>query len=537
MKNKIYGRSLVTAALAALSVPAAAQKNTGRPNIIMIMVDDLGFSDIAPYGGTDIQTPNLSRLADEGIRFRQFYNNSISAPTRASLITGQYQHNAGIGFFDMNLGDPNYQGYLNKESLTFAEVLHKAGYTTLMSGKWHVGSKDRSQWPNQRGFDHFFGFLRGASRYYDNGETDNDRYPVRLIKDNEPVKLAKGEYLTDAIADNAISFIDQASKKKNPFFLYLAFNAPHWPLQARPEDIAKYKGKYAIGWDSLRQQRYENAVRAGVIPAGSSLTQHDGRVRAWASLPDDEKAHYERRQEVYAAMIDRVDQQIGRVLDELRKTGRYDNTLVVFISDNGAQGGSDSRAWQEKKSGEVGAPGSWYTQNSDWSQACDAPLRDYKSLPYEGGISAPFIAWWPGHIPAGKIVDGTAHIIDIAPTFYDVAGADYPSKADGHDIQPLAGKSLVPVLSGQADTVSRGKPLFWEWAGNRAVRSGRWKYIHVDDQIGDELYDIAADRAENNNVAVQHPDVVERLKNEWRQWAGANHVRYPYPSSWPHFRW
>ena len=547
MKNEIKKNfvnqnriGLITTGLAAIGctlfTPASAQK-TSKPNIIMIMVDDLGFSDISPYGASDIQTPNLSRLANEGIRFRQFYNNSISAPTRASLITGQYQHNAGVGFFNVDLGDPNYQGFLNHESLTFAEVLHQAGYTTLMSGKWHVGDRDSTQWPNQRGFDHFFGFLGGASSYYDAGESEKNKFKVSLYKDNKPYRLKTGEYLTDKITDNALEFIGNASKKKNPFFLYLAFNAPHWPLQALPEDIAKYKGKYSIGWDSLRVSRFNNAKRLGVISENTILTRHDSRVRPWNALRQDEKADYEKRQEVYAAMIDRVDQEIGRVLAKLKDVGRDKNTLIIFVSDNGAQGGSDARAWQEKKTGEVGEPGSWYQQNSDWSQTGDSPFRDYKAAPYEGGISAPFIAWYPGHIPAGKIVDGTAHLIDIAPTFYELAKAEYPTEYKGYKTLPLSGTSLTPVLYGQSNTVNRGKPLFWEWAGNRAARDGKWKYIHVDNQIGDELYDIDNDRGENFNLATEHPEILKSLKDQWLKWSTQNHVKYPYPSNWPHFRW
>ncbi len=545
MRNKFNNIQLgllsvgAAASLIPTEISAHTQKKQAdpRPNIILILVDDLGFSDIAPYGASDIQTPNLSRLANEGIRFRQFYNNSISAPTRASLITGQYQHNAGVGFFNVDLGDPNYQGYLNKESLTFGEVLKQAGYTTLISGKWHVGDKNQAQWPSQRGFDHSFGFLGGASRYYDAGEDAKARFAVDLYKDNQPYKLAEGEYLTDKITDNALEFISDASKKKNPFFLYLAFNAPHWPLQAKPEDIKKYKGVYNIGWDSLRIKRYENAKDLGVIAPNTQLTQHDGKVRPWNSLQASEKADFEKRQEVYAAMIDRVDQQVGRVLDKLREVGRDKNTLVIFISDNGAQGGSDARVWHEKQSGEVGAPGSWYQQNSDWSQTGNSPFRDYKAAPYEGGISAPFIAWYPGHIKGGNIVDGVSHLIDIAPTFYDLAKAKYPDEYQGNKIQPLPGKSLLPVLYGEAEKVERTEPLFWEWAGNRAVRDGKWKFIHVDDQIGDELYDIENDRAENYNVATKYPEVLNRLKGEWEQWASENHVKYPYPKGWPHFRW
>ena len=545
MKNFVTMNSVgIATGIAASLMPAmaSAQKNEQRPNIILILVDDLGFSDIGSYGASEIHTPNLDRLASEGIRFRQFYNNSISAPTRASLITGQFSHKAGVGYFNVDLGLPPYQGYLNQESLTFGEVLQQAGYTTLMSGKWHVGDK-LGQLPNQRGFDHFFGFGGGGHDYYarPEGQSDNPgnhfNFNDSLYLDNSRLALKKGEYLTESITTHAIDFIDEASKKDNPFFLYLAFNAPHWPLQSKPEDIEKYKGVYSEGWDVLRQRRFENAKKLGVIDKNTTLAKHDDRVREWASLPDDEKKFYERRQEVFASMIDRVDQEIGRISKKLKEVGRYDNTLIIFLSDNGAQGGSDARTLEQNKSGEVGTPGSWHTQNSNWSQAGDSPFRNYKSTPYEGGISAPFIAWYPSQIKGGRIVDGIGHIIDVAPTFYELAKAKYPKKQNGNAILPLAGKSLVPVLTGKADVVNRGAPLFWEWAGNQAVREGKWKYVHADPKLGDELYDIENDRAENYNVAAEHPEIVASLKKKFEDWAKKNNVKNPYPSEWPHFRW
>ena len=517
--------NLVATGLATLTgaITAHAQKSSERPNIIMIMVDDMGFSDISPYGGTDVETPNLQRLADEGIRFRQFYNNSISAPTRASLITGQYQHKAGVGYFNTNLGLPSYQGFLNRESLTFAEVLRNAGYTTLMSGKWHVGD-DRDQWPNQRGFDHFFGFIGGASNYYDIGDATGPN-AVPLVLDNQPVRLTKEQYLSHEIANHALDFIDDASQKKNPFFLYLAFNAPHWPLQALPEDIAKYRGRYSIGWDSLRQQRYENAKRVGVVSKDAEITKRDKEVRLWNKLTYDEQEFWQRRQEVYAAMIDRVDQEIGRLLAKLKEVGRYDNTLIVFISDNGAQGGNSLRVYTSRTTGPVGSPGSYEVQNSNWSQTGNSPWRSYKDAPYEGGISAPFIAWYPKKINGGSIVDGIGHLIDIAPTFYDIASAKYPASYNGVSTNALPGKSLLPVLYGKANEVDRGgEPLFWERSGKQAVRLGKWKYVSLYPSNRDELYDIENDRAENHDVAAEHPEIVKDLKDRYKKWAKDNGV-------------
>ncbi|WP_409012641.1 sulfatase-like hydrolase/transferase [Dyadobacter sp. 3J3] len=321
------------------TITSFAQKNKKadtRPNIILIMVDDMGYSDIGSYG-SEIQTPNLDSLAKEGIRFREFYNNSICAPTRASLITGQYPHKAGIGYFDVNLGLPAYQGYLNKESLTFAEVLKNSGYSTLMSGKWHVGS-DSLGWPNQRGFDHFYGFIKGASNYFDIGEY-GQAPPVELVKDNKKLNLKSGLYLTNEITNNALEFLDEQNKTEKPFFLYVAFNAPHWPLQALPEDIAKYKGRYSIGWDSLRVERIKKQKALGISYPNQAIAKHDPEVPLWDNLTYSEKQFWEKKMEVYAAMVDRVDQSVGRLREKLKELKKDENTLIVFISDNGAQGG------------------------------------------------------------------------------------------------------------------------------------------------------------------------------------------------------
>lgn len=523
------------AALSALPVLPTQAQNDQRPNIIMVLVDDLGFTDLGCYGSS-IETPNLDRLAQEGTRFRQFYNASISAPTRASVITGQYHHRAGIGYFEgSNLGLPAYQGFLNRESLTFGEVLRQAGYSTLHSGKWDVGL-ERDQWPNQRGFDHSFNFRGGASAYYDvNGEDfglNGSKKPLEFFKDNEPYRLGKGEYLTDVITDHAIEFIEQqdsAYHGRKPFFLYLAFNAPHSPLQAPQEVIDKYRGRLAIGFDSLRQRRYENAQRIGVFPKDNAMAHRDDSLAYWNQLTYDQQQYWQREREVFSAMVERVDQSIGRVLETLRRLGKDQNTLIVFCSDNGPQGflqytGFGPQVYSKRPEGPVGSPHSAETPNSYWSQAGTAPLRNYKRSVYEGGIGTPFIAWLPGKVKAGQIVDGIGHIIDLAPTFYDLAHAKYPGKYEGHAVHALAGKSLLPVLEGKTDHVERSKPLFFEREGHRAVREGKWKYVRDTYTHEDELYDIEKDRGENINLAAQHPDIVASLKAKWHDWAQENGV-------------
>lgn len=522
MKRYIsFGKIMVGAMVLTLVVNASlfAQKKQ-RPNIILVLVDDLGFSDTSPYGATDLETPNINRLASEGLKLKEFYNNSICAPTRASLLTGQYQHKAGVGYFNVNLGLPAYQGFLNKESLTLAEVLKSGGYSTIISGKWHVGD-DEDQWPAQRGFDKSFGFIGGASNYYEINE--NGKEDVKLLKNNKPYYLAKDKYLTEEITNNALEFLDEQNEEKKPFFLYLAYNAPHWPLQALPEDIAKYKGRYSIGWDSLRTLRHKNAIEEGVIDKDQKIAVRDDKLQSWDKLTYDEQKYWQTRQEVYAAMIDRVDQGIGRVLAKLKDLKKDDNTLIVFISDNGAQGGNNLRLYTSRNTGPVGTAGSYEVQNSNWSQTGNSPLRNYKGTPYEGGISAPFIAWYPKSIKANTIAQGTAHLIDLAPTFYQLAGVTYPTKYKGITTNALVGRSLVPVLTGQADKLERGEPLFWERGGNKAVRDGKWKLVSTEDGKY-ELYDIEKDRAENTDLAAQNPEVVQKLKAQYRVWAQKNDV-------------
>ncbi|NML36771.1 arylsulfatase [Chitinophaga sp. G-6-1-13] len=507
------------ALLGCFSWSMAQQKQ--QPNIILIMVDDMGYSDIAPYGG-EIQTPNLSRLAAEGLRLQEFYNNSICAPTRASLLTGQSNHKAGIGFFNVNLGLPAYQGYLNRESLTLAEVLKQAGYSTLMSGKWHVGD-DSIYWPNQRGFDRFFGFIGGASNYFDIGKYADKVPPVPLVENNQRFNLEPGHYLTDEIAGHAVKFLEEQSHTSKPFFLYVAYNAPHWPLQALPEDIAKYKGRYAIGWDSLREERIARQKKLGLIKPDATIAP-DPEVPEWESLTYDEKKLWEKKMEVYAAMIDRMDQGIGKILDKLKALKKDDNTLIVFISDNGAQGGFiPTGRKRQRSSGPIGSAGSYDYQEQSWAHVSNSPFRSYKASAYEGGISSPLIAWFPAKIKGGGIARGTAHLIDLAPTFYEVAGAAYPTTYQNVTTNPLQGVSLAPLFFSLRE-IDRAAPLFWERAGNRAVRKGKWKLISSYPSKQWELYDIDRDRGETTDLAAQQPEVVKELSAAYDVWAKNNNV-------------
>ena len=503
-------------ALAVLTLyrPAAAQNK--KPNIILIMADDLGYSDIGSYG-SEINTPNLDKLAREGLRLKEFYNNSICAPTRASLLTGQYQHKAGVGYFAQDLGLPAYQGYLNKESLTLAEVLKLNGYSTLISGKWHVSGKNTSM-PFQRGFDR--SLYTGNGSYFDQGDY-NGKPKVPDLVDGKPYPLEANKYYqTDLITQHAVKFLEESPQDK-PFFLYLAYTAPHWPLHALPEDIAKYKGKYDKGWEVLRKERYARQVKSGLVDPKIPLSNKDEEIYDWDRLSYDQRQQWATKMEVFAAMVDRMDQGIGTVLTKLKQMGADDNTLIIFISDNGAPA-EDLVKWHSgalRNTGPVGTSGSYESQGKNWSYASNTPFVSYKDYMYEGGISSPFIAWYPKKIKAGVIAKGTGHVIDIAPTFYEFAGATYPKTYNKIAPNPLPGKSLLPVLWGQQTEVKRNEPLFWERAGNRAVREGKWKLVSTWPSYNWELYNLEADRGETTNIAQQNHEVVSQLSEKYFAWA------------------
>ncbi len=490
-----------------VSISSAAESKPapGRPNIILILADDMGFSDLGCYG-SEIATPNLDRLAANGLRFTQFYNAARCCPTRASLLTGLYPHQAGMGDMVGDRGLPAYQGFLNDRCVTIAEALRRNGYHVLMSGKWHVG-EDRPHWPLDRGFEHYFGLISGACNYF---RLDPGR---KMAVDNDPyVPPASGFYMTDAITDHAVSFLDAYGRGDAPFFLYVAYTAPHFPLHALPEDIARYRGRYSLGWDELRQRRYRRLIELGLIDPKWPLSPRDPDVPAWNNA--DDKDAWDLRMAVYAAQIDRMDRGIGRILTKLRQLGIEGNTLVMFLSDNGAEA-------ELIDAGKPGAPpgdsDSYATYRRAWANASNTPFRLFKCWVHEGGIATPFIAHWPGVIrQPGRITPHVAHVIDLMPTFLDVAGAKYPKTSRGKEVLPLEGRSLLPVLRGEASREHQF--LFWEHEGNRAVRAGRWKLVcrHGGEW---ELYDMEADRTELSNRAGENPDIVASLAARYDEWA------------------
>ncbi len=495
---------LILSVIVILSTDALAASSSARdirPNIILIVADDMGYSDIGCFGG-EIKTPHLDRLAAQGLRFTQFYNNAKCSETRAALLTGLYHHQT------QNLRKPNH--------ITLAELLKSSGYRTLMSGKWHLAST-----PPKRGFDRYFGFLNGAINFFTAIDHRTGQNLMRL--DDQPYTVPKNFYSTDAFTDFAIRFIDEAITTQEPFFLYLAHNSPHYPLHAWPKDIKKYRNKYKIGWDKLRDQRYARMIKMGIIKKSWSLTPRDKIVPPFSSLSSKQVDEEDHLMAVYAAMVDNLDQNIGRLYSHLKKRKLADNTLTIFFSDNGACPYNATRTPNV-------APGpaeSYLTYNSEWANASNTPFRLYKQYSHEGGVSTPMILHWPGKVKSpGAITRHHGHLIDIMPTLIEITGARYPMQHAGNTILPLEGVSLLPILDDKPARTTQ--PIFWEFVGNHAVRLGKWKLV-AERSKDYELYDIHADRCELNNLIKQHPERAARMARLYEAWAkrvGAkNHKR------------
>ncbi|MCU0748763.1 MAG: arylsulfatase [Akkermansiaceae bacterium] len=523
--------SLVTTAIAA-----------EKPNIILIMVDDMGFSDLPTYGG-EMDTPHLDSLAKNGLCFTQFYNSARCCPTRATLMTGLHTHQVGIGHMTGEQSKPApehppaYAGNLNDSCVTLAQVAKSAGYATFMTGKWHLSGTDQADWPLQRGFDRYYGCLSGATHFF-------HPYDFRIMFDgNTPDPNPKSTtdrrfYTTDAFTDHAIRFITEhktGESKEAPFFLYLAYTAPHWPLHAHDEELNKYQGKYAMGWDKLREQRYQRQLDSGLIPKTWKLSPRDPEVPAWDRLYYETRAKCAALLSAYAAMIDRVDQKIGDLLNTLKKHEAFDNTLILFLSDNGAC--AEVSLTGKGDPIKDRAPHTALTIPSygkAWANASSTPYREYKQRAHEGGSNTPFIAHWPARIKPGRDwFRGPAQLIDIMPTVLDLTGAKYPAEHKGKPILTLDGIPLTPAFEGK--NLTRKTPIFIEHQNNAFVRDGDWKLVGegVSPAAGLkkdkwELYHITHDGTELNNLATTHPEKVAELSKQWETWAKRVNV-FPKP--------
>jgi arylsulfatase A-like enzyme len=537
-------------------------KASTRPNIIIILADDLGYSDIGCYGG-EIQTPNIDYLASQGLRFSQFYNAARCCPTRASLLTGLYSHQAGIGNMSFDQQLPAYRGYMKENTITLAELLKSGGYQTGMVGKWHVAQtktiadksehlkwlnhqKDNGdfapieQYATSRGFDKYYGTIWGVVNFFD---------PFSLVNGTEPVKdVPANYYYTDAINDTASAYIKAFSKSNQPFFLYVAQTAPHWPLHALPADIKKYEDTYKVGWDAIREQRFKKMVEKGVFPADKTILseRYKGGLK-WEDNSNKEWDAY--AMAVRAAMIDRMDQGIGRMIKTLRETGELDNTLILFLSDNGAScddaqdyGPGIDRPSETRDGRKIvypvdkkvlpGPETTFASTDTMWSNVANTPFRYWKMESYEGGICTPLIAYWPAGIKAkkGSVTTQVGHVIDFMATAQDLAGVVYPTTFKGNAITPTEGESLAPIFkTGKRDG---HEYLFFEHVRGRAVRYGDWKLVSLGEKRGWELYNIKEDRSETNNLASKYPEIFQKLKAKWQEWATECKI-FPKPAVRP----
>ena len=526
-----------------------------KPNIVVIMADDLGFSDLGCYGG-EVDTPALNGLAENGLRFNAFYNTSRCCPSRAALLTGQYPHQAGIGQMTMDRNLPGYRGRLDEQTVTLAEVLKTAGYQTGMVGKWHVsptenlGGNEQLEWlnhqteketfsdldtyPTARGFDKYYGNIWGVVDYFD---------PFALVNGTEPVKeVPEDFYYTDAIGDSAVAYVDHFVREEKPFFLYVAHCAPHWPLMAPEEEIKKYEQVYDEGWQKIREERYKKLIEKGIFKGDTTkLSEFMFPDLKWA---ENENENWDSRaMAVHAAMIDRMDQNIGKLIDKLEATGQLDNTVIMFMSDNGASSErpsqygigfdrpSETRDGREihypVKKSEEHLPGPETVMSGIgpvWANVANTPFRYWKARVYEGGITSPFIVHWPAGIKEqGVVKSQAAHIIDIMPTLLELSGATYPEEFNGNTIDPYMGESMVSAFT-NTEEAPINETLFWEHFGAAALRQGDWKLVKLDGNADWELYNLKEDRTEMNNLAAKYPERLKAMQEEWNTMAKATDV-------------
>lgn len=536
--------------------PGAIHGAGERANIVLVMADDMGYSDIGCYG-SEIRTPHLDELAQHGLRFTQFYNTSRCCPTRASLLTGLYSHQAGIGLMTEDLGYDAYRGDLNAHCVTLAEALKSGGYRNYISGKWHVTRHlapdgPRHNWPLQRGFDRFYGTIIGAGSFFDPATLCRDNQYI--TPENDPVYQPDRFYYTDAITDNALAFLSDhiSDHPDSPFFLYTAYTAAHWPMHALEEEMEHYSHTYQSGFEDMRNERCRRGIESGVIDSRWTLSPG---AKNWASTPNQEWES--RNMQVYAAMVERMDLGIGRIVQALKNRGQLDNTLFIYLQDNGGcaenmgrqsnagtiQGlqfpplgrdGLQTQIWPPMQTRDgrpvgtgpdvmPGAEDTYTAYGMGWANVSNTPFRGYKHDGLEGGISSPLVVHWPNEIPTtrnGQLVHDPAHLIDIMPTLLDAAGVAYPKEFKGHPISPREGLSLLPALRGAR--LIRTNPLGFEHHGNLALRHGDWKIASTyqrNQPRAWELYHIPTDRTELHNLAGTMPEKLQAMVHLWQTWA------------------
>ncbi len=516
---------LIVACFLLVAQPAlgdSPREQISPPNIIVILTDDMGYSDLGCYGG-EIETPNIDSLANNGLRFTQFYNNGVCCSTRSSLVSGLYPHQAGMGQMTKDRGpdNPGYRGRLMARCVTIGEVLGTAGYHTFHTGKWQMGSKEKDWWPIGRGFERSYGCPQGGGFYFRPSAFPKKRAVTlddTVIYDHK-TDPPETWFSTDAWTDEGLKFVQDAVEMKKPFLWYLAYNAPHWPLKAKAKDIEKYRGKYRTGWDELRRQRYHRQIELGIIDKHLKLSPRDSQVPTWDSLSTEEKEIQDLRMATYAAAIDCVDQNIGKLIAELKRLDVHNNTLILFLHDNGGEQ-SGGVLGSNTGTGECGQVDSHVKYGACWANVSNTPFRKYKTDTFEGGISTPLVVHWPDGIAEnlrGTLNDQTVHLTDFMPTFIELSQATYPDEFKGNAIIPMEGKSLLPILKGR--NWQRQEPLCFAFNGAQAIRHNQWKLVRSNAKDPWELYDMETDRTELNDLADEKPNKLSKMSVLFDAWA------------------
>lgn len=524
------------------------QDNKPSPNFLIIVADDMGYSDFAPFGG-EISTPNLSALANSGLTLTNYYTAPTCSPARAMLFSGNDNHVAGIGNmaeflpFTTNLeGKPGYEGYLNNSIVPFPMLLKENGYHTYAAGKWHLGHEEEHT-PFHKGFEETFVLLDGMASHWDDQKVGEPAGKVRYSSNGKRVNPPKGFYSTKGYTDKIIEFIDKNKSDEKPFFAYLAYTAPHDPLHVPDDWIDKYKGKYDGGYDQLRTERFLKMQELGILDKNMTLPEGMKSVKRWNQLTEEEKTVESKRMEIYAAMVEYIDMQVGRLIDKLKEDNLYDNTLIVFISDNGAnpqymkEYPSSSEEWMQNyfdnSFENLGKRGSGVATGPGWAQASMSPFRFFKTYVAEGGIKAPFIASGYGVKKSEPNNSALTHVMDLAPTILELANIQYPEKYQGKEVRPILGKSMAPLLNGSTNNIRTDQDfLGWELFGHTALRKGDWKIVKIirspDFQGNDwKLYHLKTDPSETINLADQHPEKMEELMDAWAIYRQQNNVIIP----------
>lgn len=536
--NSIVFKHLLCLVFSFFGREILSAQNHQRPNILLIVADDLGYADLGCYGG-DMQTPNIDALAARGVRFSRFHTSPLCAPTRAMLLTGTDHHIAGMGVQSRQNKGLFYEGKLTNRIVTIPALLKANGYHTFMAGKWHLGDDSTSS-PLSKGFDRSFVNLEGAGNHYDDQSLFKANPKTPYLEDGKPASWKNGDYSTDFFTDKIISYIDQNKADGKPFFCFAAYTSPHWPLQVDEKYWKKYQGRYDEGYEKLKENRLVSLKKAGMIPQNAVLPPNHARVKAWDSLSEDEKKKEARKMELYAGMVDNLDYNVGRIIAYLEKIGQLDNTIILFMGDNGAAAedfyndeeyGAYIRQHFNEDYDNMGRPTSFISYGPQWAEAGSAPFRHFKGLTTEGGIIAPMIVTAPGMKQKNQIDHGFVSLLDIAPSFYEWAKVSYPASFEGNAIYPLKGNSMVPYLNGNTKQIHDNNYVFGLEHGNIAmVRKGDWKIVNIKKPFAEEnfeLYNLATDLAELNDLKDKEPKKYTEMLQEWKKFSEEVRVQLP----------